>query len=825
MAADKMKAMGTAAFKEGRFEAAVQHFTAAIELNSQSHVLFSNRSGALAALGRYEEALDDAERVIALSHMWPKGYSRRGAALYGLGRYQEALHAFEAGLAIEPSSAQMAQAANDVRGKLASSGHLLNAAGTGSVVEVQACLQAGIHPDGVLDADGSSALLIAARQGHGEVVSELLCRGADVKLANRNGETAFTQATRASHQQVLVALGAALSSDCTTSPSSASLPPDMEAVESVQASALPEGSSSPPSRPKVSFLSGLAEKSRLAADRARSAAEGAVQTMKQKAEDLKREREQAEMARRDSEPARKDGAERALRADSGDNDRDVSIAVAAAAGRPATAETTETMTGGAALAEACRVAGNEAFKAGHFQEAVRHYSEALEHEPSSLVFLSNRSGALAALGRYEEALDDAERVIALSHMWPKGYSRRGAALYGLGRYQEALHAFEAGLAIEPSSAQMAQAANDVRGKLASSGHLLNAAGTGSVVEVQACLQAGIHPDGVLDADGSSALLIAARQGHGEVVSELLCRGADVKLANRNGETAFTQATRASHQQVLVALGAALSSDCTTSPSSASLPPDMEAVESVQASALPEGSSSPPSRPKVSFLSGLAEKSRLAADRARSAAEGAVQTMKQKAEDLKREREQAEMARRDSEPARKDGAERALRADSGDNDRDVSIAVAAAAGRPATAETTETMTGGAALAEACRVAGNEAFKAGHFQEAVRHYSEALTNAPASVVLYSNRSGALSAAGFYKNALADADRCISLEPSWAKGHARKAAALHGLQKYKAAIESYEEALELEPKSDALLLGREHAMFALNQSDYGDIDAMPP
>ena len=107
--ADELKAEGNTAFKEGRFELAVDRFGAALQLDANSHTLYSNRSGALAALGRYGEALADAERAIALSPTWAKGYSRKGAALYMLGRYEEALTTYEAGLTVDPANQQMAQ--------------------------------------------------------------------------------------------------------------------------------------------------------------------------------------------------------------------------------------------------------------------------------------------------------------------------------------------------------------------------------------------------------------------------------------------------------------------------------------------------------------------------------------------------------------------------------------------------------------------------------------------------------------------------------------------------------------------------------------------
>ena len=99
-------------------------------------------------------------------------------------------------------------------------------------------------------------------------------------------------------------------------------------------------------------------------------------------------------------------------------------------------------------------------------EAAQRFTDALLLDPSNATLLSNRSGALAALGNYPEALADADRVLQLSPTWVKGYSRRGAALYGMGRMQEALDTYEAGLGIEPGSAQMAQAADDVRQRMA-----------------------------------------------------------------------------------------------------------------------------------------------------------------------------------------------------------------------------------------------------------------------------------------------------------------------------------------------------------------------
>lgn len=102
--ADEAKAKGNAAFSAGRFEEAAAHFTDAIALAPDNHVLYSNRSAAYASLHRYPEALADAERTVALRPDWAKGCSRLGAARLGLGDAAGAVAAYEKGLALEPSN-------------------------------------------------------------------------------------------------------------------------------------------------------------------------------------------------------------------------------------------------------------------------------------------------------------------------------------------------------------------------------------------------------------------------------------------------------------------------------------------------------------------------------------------------------------------------------------------------------------------------------------------------------------------------------------------------------------------------------------------------
>lgn len=66
-----------------------EKFSAAIEIDSNNHVLYSNRSGAYASLKNFELALQDATKCTEIKPDWSKGWSRRGAAFHGQGNLRK----------------------------------------------------------------------------------------------------------------------------------------------------------------------------------------------------------------------------------------------------------------------------------------------------------------------------------------------------------------------------------------------------------------------------------------------------------------------------------------------------------------------------------------------------------------------------------------------------------------------------------------------------------------------------------------------------------------------------------------------------------------
>ena len=103
------------------------------------------------------------------------------------------------------------------------------------------------------------------------------------------------------------------------------------------------------------------------------------------------------------------------------------------------------------MADEAKAKGNAAFSAGRFEEAVKHFSEAITLAPSNHVLYSNRSASYASLHKYKDALDDAQKTVELKPDWAKGYSRLGAAYVGLGKHDEAISAYSKGLEYEPNN--------------------------------------------------------------------------------------------------------------------------------------------------------------------------------------------------------------------------------------------------------------------------------------------------------------------------------------------------------------------------------------
>ncbi|KAL6637601.1 hypothetical protein ACP70R_025173 [Stipagrostis hirtigluma subsp. patula] len=83
-------------------------------------------------------------------------------------------------------------------------------------------------------------------------------------------------------------------------------------------------------------------------------------------------------------------------------------------------------------------------------------------------------------------------------------------------------------------------------------------------------------------------------------------------------------------------------------------------------------------------------------------------------------------------------------------------------------------------------------------ASKFYTEAIKLDPADATLYSNRSLCHLKIGEAKDALHDANACISLRPEWPKGYYRKGAALMSLEEFKEASDAFMDGVKLDPSN---------------------------
>ena len=77
-------------------------------------------------------------------------------------------------------------------------------------------------------------------------------------------------------------------------------------------------------------------------------------------------------------------------------------------------------------------------------------------------------------------------------------------------------------------------------------------------------------------------------------------------------------------------------------------------------------------------------------------------------------------------------------------------------------------------------GNDAVKAKNFPLAIECYTKAIAVKPTEHTYYSNRATAYQSIDKYNEALADAEKCISIKEDFARGYQRKTQALVSLNR---------------------------------------------
>ena len=105
-------------------------------------------------------------------------------------------------------------------------------------------------------------------------------------------------------------------------------------------------------------------------------------------------------------------------------------------------------------AERLKAQGNAAMLEKDYQGAADAYTAALKLSPAgpqSHVYFSNRAAALLSMKKFDEAILDSERSLALKPDYGKAHARLGLAHFLLGNYRQAMEAYTVSLKYEPDN--------------------------------------------------------------------------------------------------------------------------------------------------------------------------------------------------------------------------------------------------------------------------------------------------------------------------------------------------------------------------------------
>jgi tetratricopeptide (TPR) repeat protein len=90
------------------------------------------------------------------------------------------------------------------------------------------------------------------------------------------------------------------------------------------------------------------------------------------------------------------------------------------------------------------------------------YSKAIELITDDATLFGNRSMVRLTLGKFKEALEDAEKCLSLDSSYSKGYYRKGQACTKLNMHSEAAEAYEGGSKLEPDNKTFKSLAESAR---------------------------------------------------------------------------------------------------------------------------------------------------------------------------------------------------------------------------------------------------------------------------------------------------------------------------------------------------------------------------
>lgn len=526
-----------------------------------------------------------------------------------------------------------------------------------------------------------------------------------------------------------------------------------------------------------------------------------------------------------------------------------------------------------AKAAEAKAKGNAEFSAKNYKEAVKHFTEAISHDPTDHVFFSNRSACYASLEQYEKALEDGAECVKLKPDWPKGYTRKAHAEFFLKKFDDAAESYKAGLKLAPEDAAMKEG-------------------------LQKCMDAKYDLPGSYGSGGAGGGGGGGAGGMGIDLSSLAnAAKTNPKIAEYMKDQQLMQQVQmvmglgaqnpAMQQQILMQMVqkdprmleiimALQGMDASQMPSQEELRQQEQQMEEERKrrEAERKKKEEPPPPPPDLRTDGQkkADEHKTKGNelyKAKKFAEAIVEYDKAieiepndiiyynnkfavylemgpdhydkviaDCEELLAKRYEMNSAlpggasfekvakvysrmastyekRKDWENART-MYEKALTEDNNRNTRNALRDMERAQEKYEKESYLDP-----AKAEESNELAKECFKSGKMPEAKAHYDEAIKRNPKDAKLYCNRAAALTKLNAYPDALKDLDDCLALDPKYIKAYGRKGAAHFFLKEYNKALKAYGDGLKIDPDNEECKNGQQATINKIQESNKGEVD----
>jgi stress-induced-phosphoprotein 1 len=508
-----------------------------------------------------------------------------------------------------------------------------------------------------------------------------------------------------------------------------------------------------------------------------------------------------------------------------------------------------------------KVLGNAAFADKKYEEAIGHFTKAIEHNPNDHVFYSNRSACYASLEDYDKALEDATKCVNLKPDWARGYARKGLAEFYLGLYDEAEKTYTQGLELEPTNQQFKEGLERVKESKESEGGDAggDAGGFGGNFMQQAFGKLLSNPEtAAYFQDPEFVKKITAIQKNPQSISlymndPKIQKAFQVILSDFGGGAGFGGPGGAG-----AGAGAGAGPTGTSfkgaDESGATFADETHTSIPKKEEPKPQPKAEPPKPKASSNVSPADDEKNKGNDEYKKKNFDKAITHYQKAIELdpnepiyynnlaavyleQKQYDKAIDSCNKAEEVVKSGhfdyvkyakilaRKAAAYGHKGDYDKslefyqqsllennDTKVKDEMRKVEKTKKDKAEKEYINPELAEQHRLKGNELYGQAKYPDAIKEYDEAVKRNPSDHKLYANRGTALMKLMEYPTALKDIDKCLELDPTYVKAYAKKGVIHHFLKEYHKALEVYEKGLKIDPDNEECKSGIEKTRYAI-------------